>query len=132
MSRAFVMSWYSRIPPAERTLPIIMYNGKVYTPEEVYREVMAGTRLGGALQAKIERLRASHSYALDDLKELDYVARKRVERVIKNLPPDFSLVAIGANGNRKRIYKPEELLKTRFFEKAVEREKKKVVELLRG
>ena len=130
MSRAFVMSWYSRIPPAERTLPIIMYNGKVYTPEEVYREVMAGTRLGEALQAKIERLRASHSYALDDLKELDYIAKKRVEQVIKNLPPDFSLVAIGANG--KRIYRPEELLKTRFFEKAVEREKKKVVKLLRG
>ena len=40
------------------------------------------------------------------------------------------MVAIGVDG--KRIYKPEELLKTRFFEKAVEREKKKVVELLRG
>ena len=130
MSRAFVMSWYNRIPPAERTLPIIMYNGKVYTPEEVYREVMSGTRLGEALQAKIERLRASHSYALDDLKELDYIAKKRVEQVIKNLPPDFSLVAIGVSG--KRIYRPEELLKTRFFEKAVEREKKKVVKLLRG
>jgi len=126
MSRAFVMSWYNRIPPAERTLPIIMYNGKVYTPEEVYREVMAGTRLGEALQAKIERLRSSHSYALDDLKELDYIARKRVEQVIKNLPPDFSLVSISG------IYRPEELLKSPFAQKAIEAEKKKVVKLLRG
>lgn len=130
MSKAFISSWYNKIPPVERTLPIIMHNGRVYTPKEVYEEVMRGTKVGEELQRKIERLRSSHSYGLDDLKELDYVARKRVEKIIKNLPPDFSLVAIGLE--EKRVYKPEELLNTPFFEKAVQKEKKKIVKILRG
>jgi len=130
MSKAFVSSWYSKVPPVERKFPILMHNGKMYTPDEIYREVMSGTRLGEELQTKLERLSASHSFALDDLKELDYIARKRAEEVIKNLPPDFSLVSI--KDGRRIVYKPDELLNSPFFQKAVEVEKKKIVKLLRG
>ncbi len=130
MSITFVTKWYRGIPPVERKLPVIYHNGKMYTPDDIYREVVKGTKLGEELQEKLERLRAANSLSIDDLKELDYVARKRVEEVIKNLPKDFTLVAI-SNGER-RFVKPNEFMNTKLFEKAVESEKKKIIKILRG
>jgi len=130
MSVSFVRSWYSRIPGVERDLPVLLHNGKVYTPREVYNEVMRGSALGRELQEKLERVHAGYSFALDDLKGLDYIARKRVEKIIENLPPGFSIVSI-VNGER-RVYRKEEIIGSPIYEKMVEKEKRKIIEILRG
>ena len=130
MSLAFIKWWYSRIPPVERNLPVLLHRGRVYSPNEIYYEVMKGTKIGEELQMKLEAIRAEHSFSLEDLKGLDYIARKRVEEIIKNLPDDFSMVAI-VNGERRVIGKSE-FINSPLFNKAVEEEKRKIVKVLRG
>jgi len=130
MSKEFVRKWYNGIPPVERNLPILLHNGKVYTPNEIYNEVMKGTKLGEELQMKLERLSASHSFTIDDLKEVNYLAELRVEEVLKNLPNDIILTAIG--GGESRFYRPSDIKNTDLYKKALEEEKKKVIKLLRG
>jgi len=130
MSLEYVRRWYSRIPELEKDLPVLLYNGKVYTPREIYNEVVRGTALGRKLQEKLEELGSAYSFSYEDLRGLDYVAKIRAEQVIKNLPKGFKMVSI-VNGQRI-TWTPEELKNSELFKKAVEYEKKKVIETLRG
>ena len=130
MSLGFVKAWYERIPPVERDLPVLYHKGKMYSPNDILREVQMGTPLGHELQLKLERLHSTSSFGLDDMKELDYIAKKRAEEIIKNLPPNY-MVAVAVNGKQVVLTK-EELLKSPLFQQAVEEEKKKVIKILGG
>lgn len=129
MSKEFIQRWYAKIPELERDLPIIMIDNRVYTPREVYNEVMANTDLGRQMQAKLEKLASPYTFTYEDIKEINYIARKRVEQTIKNLPRGFSLVSI--IDGQKVVWSPEQLEKSPLFQKAVEHEMRKVVQLLR-
>jgi len=130
MSLEFVRRWYNKIPPAERHLPILYYKGQLYSPNDILREVSNGTRLGAELQAKLEKLHSASSFGFDDIKGVDYVAKKRVEEVLKNLPPNFT-IAVATNGQKVYLTK-EELLKSPLIQKVIEEEKRKVIKLLGG
>ena len=130
MSKEFVSVWYHRIPETEKDLPVLLYNGKVYTPREIYNEVMRGSGLGDKLQRKLEELHSMHSFSYEDLRGLDYIAKIRAEKVIKNLPKGFTIVSISQNG--RTTWTPDELMKSDLFKKAVEYEKKQVIKTLTG
>lgn len=91
MSKELVSKWYSKIPELERDLPIILVDGKVYTPREVYEEVMKGTELGEKMQETLERYRESHSATYGELKK---IAEERVKKILSWLPEDFSIVSL--------------------------------------
>lgn len=55
MSLSYIQSWVSRLPPAERDLPMVVYDSMAYSPNTVLAEVRAGTPLGRELQRKVER-----------------------------------------------------------------------------
>ncbi|MCD6407331.1 hypothetical protein J7L81_05625 [Candidatus Aerophobetes bacterium] len=125
MSREFVERWYSSIPEFERDLPIILVDGRVYTPREIYNEVMKGTPLGEKLQMELERLRSPHSLTYEDLRKLQEVAWERVKRIVKGLPKDFSVVSL--SGMIVRGEKIAEVLK----DSAVNYEMRKIIGLIR-
>jgi len=127
MSKEFIESWYRRIPELERDLPIILIEGRVYTPREVYNEVMRGTRLGELMQGKLERLASPNTMTYEDIAELRQVAFERAKKIANKLARDFSIVSISG-----RIAKgPEEILDA-LREAAIKYETEKVLKLIRS
>jgi len=49
-----VSRWVSRLPPAERDLPLLVVDNVAYSPNDALAEVRAGTPLGRRLQTMIE------------------------------------------------------------------------------
>lgn len=49
-----VESWVSKLPPAERNLPLLVVDSVAYSPSDALAEVRAGTALGRKLQTLIE------------------------------------------------------------------------------
>ena len=130
MSKEFVEKWYSGIPEMEKDLPIILLDGKVYTPREIYEEVMKGSELGDKLQMKLEimyqRATSAHTFSYEDIREIRQVAYERVKKIIENLPKDFSIASFsGRIVSGKKIFDA-------IGKKAVEYEMERVIKLLRG
>lgn len=121
--REFIEAWYRRIPEMERDLPVILVGDRVYTPREVYEEVVRGTKLGEVMQSKIERMASLNSY--EDLRELKQVALERVKRILEDLPEDFSIVSLDG-----KIAKGKEIFKA-IGKAAVEYEMSRVAKLIR-
>jgi len=91
MSLELVRRWFDSLPEHERDLPLILVDGKVYTPREVLREVERGTPLGEKMQATLE-MAISGSYTFEELR---VIGKARAKEIAKRLPKDFSLIAIG-------------------------------------
>jgi len=130
VSKEFVERWYSRIPEMEKDLPIILLDNKVYTPREIYEEVVKGTELGDKLQMKLEMMyrkaTSAHTFGYEDIREIRQVAYERVKRIIENLPKDFSIASFsGRIVSGKKIFDA-------IGKKAVEYEMERVIKLLRG
>jgi hypothetical protein len=92
--REFVAMWYSRIPPHERDKPVLMLDGRLYTPSDIYREVMAGSQLGQRLQNMIEAVRVSTSLEML-VHQFWGVGKARALKWVELLPRNFSIVSIG-------------------------------------
>jgi len=91
--RALIEMWYSRIPAHERDKPVLSYRGRLYTPSDIYREVVAGTRLGEELQRLVEAVRLSTSVnAL--VAQFWGVGKARALKWVEALPENFSIVAV--------------------------------------
>lgn len=127
MSREFIEKWYKSIPKMERDLPIILIDGKVYTPNEVYEEVMKGTELGEIMQSKLERMSSQHSMTYEDLREIRHIAYERVKRILEDLPKDFSIVSLSG-----KIAKGKDEIFKAIGKSAIEYEMKRVIRLIRG
>jgi len=54
MTLQVIENWVRKLPQAQQNLPILSYQGKLYTPLEILDEVRKNTPLGQALQKKIE------------------------------------------------------------------------------
>ena len=130
MSLSFVSKWYSKIPEMEKDLPILLVDGRTYTPREIYEEVMKGSKLGSKLQMKLEsmykRATSPHTFSYEDIREIRQVAYERVKRVIENLPKGFSIVSVSGE-----VVSGEKILDV-IGKKAIEYEMEKVIKLLRG
>jgi len=83
-----VRAWIQKIPKVERDAPIIRYRGKYWTPDEILREVEAGTPTGRELQKMLEM----RAYGFVDLREL---AKVRLLRKLELVPVRVSIWAIG-------------------------------------
>jgi len=127
VSKEFIERWYSSIPPIERDLPILLIDGKVYSPREVYEEVMKGTELGNRMQEKIERIRSSQSLTYGDLREIEHVARERVMWVLRNLPKNFSIVSLSG-----KVATGADEIFAAIGDKAIRYEYERVLRILRG
>jgi len=85
--KEFIVRWFRSLPPAEKDMPAIPYNGKIYTPRQIYEMAISNT-LPDDLQSKIER--REFTTAME-------VYRLGVERVLtylKSIPPDF-VISVG-------------------------------------
>lgn len=103
MTKQVVSNWYNKLSNAERNLPLLIYQGNVYTPQATYDEVMRGTPLGDALQALIER--QSFGTTASDTQT---VAKLRLTEIMRTKPdkPLFAtLTPIGP-----KTYTPSQLL----------------------
>jgi hypothetical protein len=66
-----VRRWFSRLPPYELDMPIVVVDGLAYTPRAILEEVQRGTALGERLQRMVEAGVASlHQEDLDELAKL--------------------------------------------------------------
>jgi len=127
MSYEFVRKWYEGLPPMERKLPVLYYDGKVYSPEEILSEVERGTALGEELQRKLERLLSPHTITSLDLSEFRKVAEERAKKIISVLPKGFSIVKISKEGRVDLTPESDE-----FFRLAVEGEYKRLLKIFGG
>jgi hypothetical protein len=106
MTLARVRSWFSRLPPYEQDLPLLIVDGMAYTPRAALQEVERGTPLGARLQALIESGRFGTS-AMDEAA----LAKLRLIQVLSRYPPDRPLVAtLGSPQLPGRAYTPKELI----------------------
>jgi len=88
MTLDVIRRWYSRLPPAERDLPIVIYQGVAYTPTMIYSEVMRGTPLGEILQRYVE------TGSIGTTREEEYMlALTRLREVLRRYSPDRPIIA---------------------------------------
>jgi replicative DNA helicase len=128
--KELVVSWYSRVPPHERDKPVLILDGRLYTPSDIYREVVAGTPLGEKLQRVLESVRLSTS-----LQTLVYqlweVGKARALKWVEDLPPNFSMVTIGGEVIDKNRLRQLIEAGTGIGAKAIEAEARMAVQLLK-
>ena len=138
-----VREWVSKLPPRERTKPIIYFKGKYWTPEEILKEVEKGSKLGEELQKFLELIAGVLPYSslggssvnLESM--FKNVAKKRLIERLKAYMKMFGDVPILYAIDLKRItVKPSELIKMIEEERGIGREvleieKTKILNLLR-
>jgi len=95
MSVSIVRKWYRNIPPSERDLPTVIVGNKAYTPNQVLKQVRKGTKLGQAMQDKIE-------YGMTAPMKLHQLAKKRVLAWLKNLPKGAGIFQVGGEEHSKQ------------------------------
>lgn len=100
MTKELVSKWYEKLGIAERNLPLLIYQGNVYTPQAAYDEVMRASPLGDALQRLIE-MQSFGTSAEDE----QTVAKLRLTQIMRN-KPDTPLFATLSN----KIFTPSQLL----------------------
>jgi len=101
--KELVAMWYNRLPPHERSKPVLSLDGKLYTPDDIYREVMAGTPLGERLQRMLEAIRVSTPLATL-VQQFWSVGKARALAWVESLPENFSIVTIsGEVIDKKRL-----------------------------
>jgi len=100
MSLQFVRRWIEGIPPAERDLPLVPFEGKVYTPNQVLRLVESGSPVGEEIQKRLEARKFTTK------EELERIAKMRLLSIIRSLPPGMGLGTFSG-----KVYTKEELEK---------------------
>lgn len=100
MTKSVISSWISRLGVQERNLPLIIYQGGVYSPQAVYDEVMRGSPLGDALQKLVEARSFGTTYADEQA-----VAKLRLTEIMRAKPerPLFATLS-------GKTFTPSELL----------------------
>ncbi len=125
MSKEFIEKWYNKIPEVERNLPIIYFEGKVYTPKEIYDEVMGGSEVGEKIQKMLERMASPHTIYDSDIPNLKKAAEHRVKKIIEMLPDNFTMASLsGLVIDKKKIEKM-------LWKEAVETELNKIIKLIK-
>ena len=100
MTLARVQTWYNRIPAAERNLPLLIVDGRAYTPSQALAEVRMGTPVGRRLQELIE----SGRYGTTPEEEA-ILAKERLKQIFRRLPPGRPIVA-----TLGRTFTPEQMM----------------------
>jgi len=137
-----VREWVSKLPESERNKPIIYYRGRFWTPNEILKEVEAGSEIGEELQNLLEKIVGVLPYSNIELSKhelqimLDKVAKKRLIEKLREYMKVFGnqpiLVTLGIRG---RKYTISDLIKLISEDKGIgkeliEAEKIKLIKLL--
>ena len=83
-----VEAWARRIPKIERDQPLLVADGRAYSPAAAVREVEAGTEIGRTLEHKIvarDFTTAEDEYAL---------AKERLSQRLSKLPDSMQIVSL--------------------------------------
>ena len=100
MSKDLVSRWFNQLGQSEKSLPLLIYQGNVYTPQAAYDEVMRNSPLGDALQSLIEK--QSFGTSAEDEQT---VAKLRLTQIMRT-KPDKPLFATLSG----KVFTPSELL----------------------
>ena len=96
---ADVERWYKSIPKIERSQPLLVHSGRIYTPEEVRMESERGTELG----QELERVVATKNFT--DIVDEYAVAVERLRERVSKLPEGMTIASVSG-----RAYTPSELI----------------------
>ena len=88
MTKQVVSDWFGKLPVAERSLPLLLLDGIVYTPQAAYDEVMRDSPVGQKLQQLIESGRFGTT-----TEDEQSIAKTRLEQIYSARPPDAPYVA---------------------------------------
>lgn len=129
MTLEVIRRWYNNLPPEERNLPLIIYNGVAYSPHAILMEVERGTQLGEYLQRKVEM--GSLGTTKEELKNLALI---RLKMILSKYPPNTPLIA--SLTYPPKVYTAQELLKeldkgTPIAERLIQTEEKHALDLLK-
>jgi len=100
MTKQVVSNWFSKLGQSEKNLPLLIYQGNVYTPQVAYDEVMRSSPLGDVLQGLIEK--QSFGTSAEDEQT---VAKLRLTQIMRT-KPDKPLFATLSG----KVFTPSELL----------------------
>jgi len=100
-----VSRWISRLPPAERNLPLLVVDNVAYSPNDALAEVRAGTPLGRKLQAMIETGR----WGTPD-EVLEALAAERLKKLYRERP-DVRITSQGKKTSKELIEEIEKRTK---------------------
>jgi hypothetical protein len=101
MTKEFVSNWISKLPEAEKDLPLLLVDSSAYTPRVAYNEVMRGSDLGNKLQALIESGRFGTT-----LSDEQTIAKLRLTEIMRTKPEKPLFATLSG-----KVFTPSELLK---------------------
>jgi hypothetical protein len=100
MTKEFVSNWISKLPEAEKDLPLLLVDSSAYTPRVAYNEVMRGSDLGNKLQALIESGRFGTTYSDEQT-----IAKLRLTEIMRTKPEKPLFATLSG-----KVFTPTELL----------------------
>lgn len=101
MSLELVKAWFGKIAEAEKDLPLLIVEGKAYTPRATLSEVERGTDLGKKLQSLVEEMKLGSPQI-----EEEQLAKLRLITRLKPMPEKPLVATLGLPG---RTYTPSQL-----------------------
>ena len=125
MSKEFIEKWYSKIPEIERNLPVIYFEGKVYTPKEIYDEVMNDSEVGEKIQNMLERMSSPHTIYDSEIPNLRKAAEHRVKKIIEMLPDNFTMASLSG------LVIGKDKIEKMLWKEAVETELSNIIRLIK-
>jgi len=101
MTVTVVRRWFEKLPDYEKDIPLLILDGKAYTPRATLAEVERGTELGKRLQDLVEK-KTFGTLASDE----ETLAKLRSKAIIGTMPdkPLFATLLIPP-----RTFTPQEL-----------------------
>lgn len=119
MSLQAVEDWVDRLPPQERDLPLLIYEGESYSPNEVLNIVRRGDKLAEALQKRVE----SGDFGTPQA-EKKKLAQERVKKLLKDRPVDVVRLTVPGGKPDKTSAEIEKEVddETGFGKKLIEQE----------
>jgi len=91
MSIERISTWYWKLPAYDRKLPLVIVDGREYTPNQIYDEVRRGTRLGEKLQRSVELGAAG----LTNGAKIWELAKKRLITKLREIPVTVKTYLLG-------------------------------------
>lgn len=96
MSLENVQRWYDNLPPEERKLPLMIYDGNTYSPEQILSIVKGGGPLSAEFQKRVE----NRNFGTPDV-EKRALAKERVKQLLKDRPIDVVRLTVPGNNPDK-------------------------------
>jgi len=100
MTKQVVSNWFNKLSDVEKNLPLLIYQGGVYSPRMAYDEVMRGSPLGDALQVLIEQ-RSFGTTSTDE----QTIAKLRLTEIMRTKPDKPSFATLSG-----KVFTPSQLL----------------------